>query len=155
GTGDLLRVNHARLHEVLVFAGGDVATLVAFAALDFLHDQAAFDARIRGEITERRLDRALPDVNADLLVVAFALHRLARRERVQQRNATAGDDAFLDGRAGRMESVLDAGLLLLHLGLGRSADMDHGHAAGELGEALLELLAVVVAGGFLDLAADL
>jgi hypothetical protein len=54
-----------------------------------------------------------------------------------------------------VQRVLDAGLLLLHLGLGRGADVDDGHAAGQLGQALLELLAVVVGGGFLDLAADL
>jgi hypothetical protein len=51
-----------------------------------------------------------------------------------------------------VEGVLDAGLLLLHLGLGRSADLDDRDAADELGEALLELLAIVVAGGVLDLA---
>jgi hypothetical protein len=54
-----------------------------------------------------------------------------------------------------VEGVLDAGLLLLHLDLGGGADIDDGDAAGELGEALLELLAVVVGGGLLDLAADL
>src|SRR5690606_33062402 len=35
------------------------------------------------------------------------------------------------------------------------ARLDDGHAAGELGEALLQLLAVVVAVGVLDLATDL
>src|SRR5690606_40743355 len=39
--------------------------------------------------------------------------------------------------------------------LGRGTDVDHGHAADQLREALLELLAVVVAGGVLDLGADL
>ncbi len=39
-------------------------------------------------------------------------------------DAATGDDALLDGRAGRVESVLDAGLLLLHLGLGRGADLE-------------------------------
>ena len=54
-----------------------------------------------------------------------------------------------------MQGVLDAGLLLLHLGLGGRADLDHGDAAGQLGQPLLELLAVVVGGGLLDLRADL
>ena len=75
--------------------------------------------------------------------------------RAEERDAAAGDDAFLDRRAGRVQGVLDAGLLLLHLGLGGGADVDDGDAAGELGEALLELLAVVVGGGLVDLAADL
>ena len=54
-----------------------------------------------------------------------------------------------------MERVLDAGLLLLHLRLGRRADLDHRHAADQLGEPLLQLLAVVVGSRLLDLRADL
>ncbi len=42
-----------------------------------------------------------------------------------------------------------------HLDLGRAADADHRDAAGELGQALLQLLTVVVRGGFLDLRLDL
>ena len=70
-------------------------------------------------------------------------------------DAAAGDDAFLDRRARRVQRVLDAGLLLLQLDLGGRADLDDGHAAGQLGQALLELLAVVVAGGLVDLDLDL
>jgi hypothetical protein len=66
-----------------------------------------------------------------------------------------GNDAFFDGRATRVQRVLDAGLLLLHLGLGRGADVDLGDPAGQLGQALLEFLAVVVAGGAFDLVLDL
>ena len=73
----------------------------------------------------------------------------------QQRDAAAGDDAFLDGRLGRVHRVLDARLLLLHLGLGGRADLDDGDAADQLREPLLQLLAVVVGGGLLDLRADL
>ena len=54
-----------------------------------------------------------------------------------------------------MHGVLDAGLLLLHLGLGGRTDLDDGDAADELREPLLQLLAVVVRGGLLDLGADL
>ncbi len=99
-------------------------------------------------------DRAAHDLQADLLV-AFELEGVERLLRADERDAAAGDDAFFDRRAGGVQGVFDAGFLLLHLGFGRGADIDDGDAAGELGEALLELLAVVVAGGFFDLAADL
>ena len=46
-------------------------------------------------------------------------------------------------------------LLLLQLGLGSGADLDNRNAAGQLGQALLQLLAVVVAGGGLDQGLDL
>src|SRR4029079_13538308 len=59
------------------------------------------------------------------------------------------------GRAGGLQRVLDAVLLLLHLRLGRRADLHDGDAAGELGEALLELLAIEVGVRVLDLGLDL
>ena len=77
------------------------------------------------------------------------------RDGAQQGHAAAGHDALLDGRLGRVHGVLDAGLLLLHLGLGGGADLDHGHAADQLGQPLLQLLAVVVGGRLLDLGPDL
>ena len=78
-----------------------------------------------------------------------------RRSAAHQRNAAARDDALFDGRAGCVHRILDARLLLLHLGLGCSADLDDGNAANQLGQPLLQLLAVVVGGGLLDLRANL
>src|SRR6185436_19463820 len=75
--------------------------------------------------------------------------------RTDERHAAAGDDALFDRRTRRVERVFDARLLLLHLGLGRSADLDDRDAADELREALLELLAIVVRRRRLDLRADL
>ena len=52
GAGDLLRVHHAGFDEVFVFAGGDVVAFVAFALLDFLHDDRAFDAGVGSQRAE-------------------------------------------------------------------------------------------------------
>ena len=46
-------------------------------------------------------------------------------------------------------------LLLLDLDLGGAADLDDRHAAGQLGQPLLQLLAVVVGGRLLDLRLEL
>ena len=73
----------------------------------------------------------------------------------QKRDAAAGDDALLEGRPGGLQRVLDAMLLLLHLGLGGSANLDHRDATGQLRETLLELLLVEVRIGVLDLGLDL
>ncbi len=93
-------------------------------------------------------------MDAEPLLVAD-LEVVERRLRADERDAAAGDDALFDGRARRVQRVFDAGLLLLHLGLGGRADLDDRDAADELREALLELLAVVVARRVLDLRADL
>src|SRR5262249_55989919 len=70
-------------------------------------------------------------------------------------DAAARHDAFLDRGAGGVHRVINAILALLHLDFGRAADADYRDAAGELGQTLLQLLAVVVRGGFLDLRLDL
>ena len=67
-----------------------------------------------------------------------------------------GDDAFLHSGLGRVEGVLDAELLVLHLDLSGSADLDHGDdASQQLSQAFLQFFTVEVGGGGGDLAADL
>src|SRR5207247_8947088 len=73
----------------------------------------------------------------------------------EQGDAAARHDAFFNRRTGRMHRVIHAILALPYLDLGRAADADHGYAARELGQTLLQLLTVVVRGGFLDLRLDL
>ena len=53
GAGDLFRIDDASLHEVLVFASSDIIAFVAFAPLDFLHDDRAFHAGIRSQGAKR------------------------------------------------------------------------------------------------------
>ena len=74
---------------------------------------------------------------------------------LHQRDATTGDDALLDGGLRVANGVLDAVLALLELDLGGRADLDDRNAAGQLGQPLLQLLAVVVGVALLDLGADL
>ena len=83
------------------------------------------------------------------------LSTLMALDGVDQHDAAAGHDALFESGAGGVEGVLDAVLGLLHLDLGRGADLDDGHAAGQLGETLLELLTVEVGVGVLDLGLDL
>src|SRR5205807_10604384 len=124
--------------EVFVFASGDVVAFVALAFLDFHHYDGAFDAGIGRQSASRILDRPLDDVHADAFVVVLGLDRVNGVEAAQQSDAAARDDAFFNGRAGRVQRVFDAGFLFLHLGFGRSADVDDGHPAGQLGQAFLQ-----------------
>src|SRR3546814_17507613 len=73
---------------------------------------------------------------------------------IEQRGAAARDNAFLNRGAGGMERVVDAVLAFLALDFGGPANLDHGHAAGQLGEAFLALFTVVVARGSIDLRTD-
>jgi hypothetical protein len=88
-------------------------------------------------------------------LVAFQFEVIERLLGAKVSNASAGDDTLLYGCAGRVQGILHARLLLLHFGLRRSADIDDGNAAGELGQTLLQFFAIVVRSGFLNLTADL
>src|SRR6185437_12898361 len=121
---------------------------------NLLDDDRAFTARVVHDHADRLLDGALDDVHADLLVFG-ELDALQRNLRAHERDAAARDDALFDRRARRVQRVFHAGLLLLHLALGRRADVDHGHAARELRLPLLELLLVVVARRLVDRDFDL
>src|SRR5262249_27151930 len=102
----------------------------------------------------RLLQSALHQVHAGLLVGIGTLGG-ERRGRAQQGDAAARDDTLFHGRAGRVQGVVDTVLLFLHFDFGGAADLDHRNTAGELGQAFLQLLLVVVRGGFLDLRLDL
>ena len=118
-------------------------------------DDRAVGAGILGDLAGRRLQRPAHDVDADLLVVVLRVELRPAPGGVEQRDTAAGHDALLDRGAGRVHGVLDAVLALLHLDLGRAADADDRDAAGQLGQPLLQLLAVIVGGRLLDLRADL
>src|ERR1700685_3865165 len=53
-----------------------------------------------------------------------------------------------------MHGVFDAAFLLFHFGFGGGAYFNYGYASDQLRQPLLQLLAVVVAGGLVDLAAN-
>src|SRR5207249_2451439 len=98
----------------------------------------------------RLLKRADDDLRARPLIPIAEAVQLDRPNGAQQRDTAAGDDALLEGRPRRLERVLDAVFLLLHLRLCCGADLDDRDAAGELREPLLELLAIEVGVGVLD-----
>src|SRR3546814_5598987 len=69
-----------------------------------------------------------------------------RLGRIEKRRTAAGDDAFFDRGAGRVEGVVDAVLAFLHFDFRSAADLDHGNTAGELRQTFLQLFLVIVAG---------
>src|SRR5690606_12348113 len=154
--GDLRRVDHARLDQVLVLVGlGVVAEVEVVAAPDALDHDRAIQARVLRDLAQRLLERTQHDLRADLLVRILELEVLEPLLDTHERDAATRDNALLDRSTRGVQRVLDAGLLLLHLGLGRRADVDHRDAAGELREPLLQLLTIVVRRGLLDRDADL
>src|SRR3982751_4256125 len=144
-TRDLRRVEDALFQHVAVLAR---------ARLDGVQDDRGIFTGVLDDLTQRLFDRARQDANADRLVFVRTFELLEGLQRADQRDAAARDHAFFNGGTGCVQRVFDAGLLLFHLDLGGSANLDHGNAAGELRNALLELLFVVVRRGFFSLGTD-
>src|SRR4051812_43033873 len=153
-TRDLGRVEDALFQHVAVLAGARVVAVGALARLDGVQDDRGIFARVLDDLAQRLFDGAGQDANADRLVFVRTFQLLEGLERADQRDTAARDHAFFNGGTGRVQRVFDAGLLLFHLDLGGSANLDHGDAAGELRNALLELFLVVVRRGFFSLGTD-
>src|SRR5579872_135496 len=142
-------------HVDILFGLGIEAVRFRLVFQDLADNDRTFDAGILRDLADRSFQRLEHDVDAGLhvgIIVVDAPHSLPG---AQQSNAAARHDAFLHSGPRGVERVLDAILLLLDLDLCRTADADHRDAAGELGQTLLKLLAVVVRGGLLDLRLDL
>src|SRR5690606_8581115 len=149
------RVDDALCEQVTVLAGRGVEAEAGLELRDLVRDDTRLETGVHRDLLERSLDGDANDVRTGRLVTRELERSEGLGAGLDQRDATTGDDALLDGRLRVADGVLDAVLALLELDLGRGTRLDDGHAASELGEALLELLAVVVAVGVLDLATDL
>ena len=150
------RVDDALGHHVDVLAGLRVeAEAVGILLKDLADHDRAILAGIECDLARRPRERFADNVHAVLLVLVRCADALEHLGGAQQRDAAAWQDAFLDGGAGRMHGIIDAILALLHLDLRRAADADYRDAAREFGQPLLELLAIVIRGGLLDLCLDL
>src|SRR5256885_1439874 len=155
GTRDHGRIDHAGGDEIDDVASVGVEAVALLGLAHVVDDDGALEARVERELTQRLLQRAEDDLAAGALVLVLESVDVDGPGGLEQSHAAARHDALLEGRAGGLERVLDAVLLLLHLGLGGSANLHDRHAAGQLGQPLLQLLAVEVRVGVLDLGLDL
>src|SRR5437867_6089151 len=62
---DFLGVHDTRFDQVLISVGGNVVAFIAFALLDFLHDDRAFHASILSQSAGRLFDGTLDNIHAD------------------------------------------------------------------------------------------
>ena len=124
--------------------------------LYLINNDCALDACVGSDLLHRCFQTACNDLHTGLLIAGcLCSQSLNRCDSVYISYTAACYDAFLNSCAGCVQCILDAELLLLHLGLGCSANLDNCYAAGQLGQTLLQLLTVEVRGGALDCAADL
>src|SRR6185437_13084121 len=145
----------ALLDQVDDLAGGRVEPATLLPAADVADDDRALEATVVRDLAKWLLERTTHDPRAGPLVGLAERVEVERLLRRQQGDTATGHDALLERRPSRLQRVLDAMLLLLHLGLGSRPDLDHGNPARQLGKTLLELLLIEVRIGVLDLGLDL
>ncbi|MCY1228178.1 hypothetical protein D9M72_404770 [compost metagenome] len=124
-------------------------------ATDLVYNNARLEAGVECNLLQRRVNGNADDVGARCFI-AFELQvGECLGAGLDQGHATTGNDAFFNGSLRVADSVLDAVLAFLELNFGSGTGLDDCNAAGQLGQALLQLLAVVVGIGVLDLGTDL
>src|SRR5436305_7738878 len=150
------RIDDARVEQVdeLLVDHVEAPGRLVLGASQLLDDHAALEAGVGHQLADWLLEGPAQDRGTELLVT-LERQRVDGGRRPQQGRPAARDDALLDRRAGRVQRVLDAGLALLQLDLGGRANLDDRHATRQLGQPLLQLLTVVVAGRLVDLDLDL
>ena len=146
GTRNLRRINDAALQHVAPDTGVGVEAPVVLGDLGLGDDDIAGVAGVGGNRANGLFERSPDDLRTGELVTA-QIEVGENLCRPDENGPAARDDAFFHSCASRRECIFDAGLLLLQLDLGGRANLDDRYAAGELGEPLLELLAVKVRGG--------
>ncbi len=150
------RVDDAELEHVAIgFALGVIAIGVVALVGDLADDDGTLDAGVLGDLADRRFQRlaamSTPVRWSSLAPLrpssAFAARRRATPPPGRMPSSTAARVAL---RASSTRSFFS-----LTSTSRSAADADHRHAASELREALLQLLAIIVRGGLLDLRLDL
>ena len=146
-------IEDAGAEQVFVDAGEGVVALAQ--AQDLVGHHGPVGAGIVGDLAHGFGQGALHDANAGALIaLAGSGQAIEALGQLKQGATPASNDAFLHGGAGRIEGILDAQLAVLQLGFGGGAHLDHGHTPGQLGDPLIELLAVVFGIGVVKFAPD-
>ncbi|SLD81704.1 Uncharacterised protein [Mycobacteroides abscessus subsp. massiliense] len=116
------------------------------------HHHGTIQAGVGGNPEQRSGQRGLEHVDTlGLVTLQLGTQTVQRRTGLHQGATATGHNALFHGCLGRRDGVLDAMLALLEGGVGGGADLDHGNTAGQLGQTLLQLLAVPVRVGGFDL----
>src|SRR5262249_13181809 len=131
------------------------AESVGVVVLNLANYHGAVFASVDCNLSRRPGERLFDHLDAVPLVFVFALQLVQGLAGTQQGDTTPGEDAFLNRSLGGMRGIINAILASFHLALSSATDADHGTPARKLRQPLLQLLTVVIGGGFLDLRLDL
>src|SRR5262249_37220118 len=126
-------IDDAHLQHIAVLLALRIESVVGIlVALDLIHDDRAFEARVCNDLTKRFLESATHNADSDVLVVVFEREALQSLLGSHECHTASRNNSFLDRCLGRVHGVFDTSLLLLQFSLGRGANLDHCYAAHQL-----------------------
>src|SRR4029453_10905866 len=153
--GNLYGVVDAGSQQVFVDTRGSCQAVAGRQAANLVGNYARLEASVEGDLLQRSVDCNLGEGCTGCFVTLEGEVGECLGACLDEGNATTGDDAFFNSSLGVADCVLNAVLAFLELNFGCGTGLDDCNAAGQLGQAFLQLLAVVVGIGVLDLGADL
>src|SRR5699024_11913597 len=137
GAGDLNWVVDARSHEVDVLAVCSVEAVALWELGNLVSNNAWLEASVSSDLLQWSGQSLADDANAGCLVAGKLKIVVQDVISLQQRNATACNDALFNSCLSVTDSILNAVLALLELNLGSCAHLKHCNAAGKLSQALV------------------
>src|SRR6266567_2248098 len=155
----LCRVDDTALDHILVLVGEHVVAIVLvlvlfLGAAHTFGDHRAVASAVDCKLAQWLLQGAAQDSHTRR-GVSFEMQAIQRIDSIQQGHATAGYHTLFDACASSGKRILNTRLTVFQFNLGASADLNKRYAAGQLRQALLELLTIIVAGRLFDLRLDL
>ena len=150
-TRDLGRIQNTQLHQIAILTGRGVVAKVALAFNHLVHDNRRLVTGVLRDHAQWFFDGAQDDLDTGVLFGIVALDLAGVGTCAQECDAATRNDTFFNSSAGGVQSIFHACFLFLHFDFGRRTDTDHGNTACQLGNALLQLFFVVVAGRVVDL----
>ena len=91
-TGNLGGVDDTALEQLLVLLGTGIVAVVALAVADFVDDDAAFQAGVLNNHTQRLFDSATDNLNTELLVFVLGFNLVQLLSCADQGRAAAGEE---------------------------------------------------------------
>src|SRR5690606_20334768 len=139
-------VYYTRSHHVFIHFCTCVETEVTFTFFHFLHYYRAFDTGVLNYGTQRSFQRAADDLDTCVLVSILTFQLSQAINSADERDTTTWYDTFLNRSACSVQRIVHTVFLFFHFYFGRSTYIQYSYTAAQLSQALLQFLAVVVAG---------
>jgi len=114
-------------------------------------DHPTIDGRVLGNLPRGRFKCSFENLHACALIsFNFRFFLSDGINAAYKGEPAAWHNSFSNGRLGRADRVVQRFLFRLHFSFGGCPDPDHRDAACELGEALLQLLSIIIARRYFD-----